>query len=507
MAQHGLNDGAWLCRLCRHIAMGDTMPHAITPTFYLPAECDWTQTTSAFGATRLPIVSPTPNQLGALAAQLAAAADGLRQIPIAQIVAALDRVAVRWLDPELPERRALATVLPSINNYSPAMVQHVVGRMVQDWRAKPLWARLESQFSNPAVLDDWQIWDWGSGIGDRGLGIGDRELKSDSRLRSRAWGPRLTVHMCAGNVPGVAIQSLIDALLVKSPSLLKPATGEPLWAALWVRMLVAELPALAPALAVVWWAGGAAELEAAVLHHAEAVIANASNETIADLRRRLPAHVRLLDYGSRISFAAVARERITSVHLPELARALAYDLALFEQSGCVSPQMIFIESQDATEIAALVAALDAALAELDRTFPHTPTSSTAAAVRRFRDEYEWRMLAGASVSLVGPADCRWTIISDEQANLAPTPGGRTVVVRPIADVAHIPALFGEYRSYLQSVALAANEPRFSAIASQFAAAGISRITTVGAQGWPHPLWHHDGRDPLRALVRWSDIEK
>jgi hypothetical protein len=468
-----------------HMAAGGASPPL--DTFMLPAGLGWSVRAAQFGAATLPIVQPSPAQLGALASQLSSSAAALRRIPIATIVAAIGRVAERWLDPDLPERRALESILPAINGYSAAMVQHTIGRMAADWRAEALWGRLRAEFGDPAVLDDWRPYP-----------------RQPSPMLTRAWGPRLILHICAGNVPGVAIQSLLDALLVKSPCLLKPASGEPLWATLWVRMLVAELPELAASLAVVWWAGGDLEREAAVLAQAEALIVNASNQAIADLRRRLPAHVRLVDYGSRISFAVVADRMITPARLPALARALAYDVALFEQSGCVSPQMIFLESPTEGAASTLAEALDRALAELDRELPGAPAA--AIATRRRRDEYEWRMLAGHPATLFGPEDGRWAIVVDQTAAFGPVNAARTIIIRPVADLAELPLLLTPLGAFLQSAALAAPPERFRELATLLASAGVTRLTRIGQQGWPSPLWHHDGRDPLRSLIRWSDIE-
>ncbi len=466
-------------------------------TFVVPADLSWPVGSGLFGAAILPTVQPAPEQLGALAARLAQSATALRQIPIATIVAAIDRVARRWLDPALPERQVLVAHLSGINGYSAAMLQHTLGRMAVDWRAEALWARLQAEFGDPALLDDWRPYP------SRADSAADQ---SPPTTLTRAWGPRLTLHICAGNVPGVAIQSLIDALLVKSPSLVKPASGEPLWAALWVQMLIVELPELAASLAVVWWPGGDVEREAAVLAQAEAVIANAGNQAIADLRRRLPGHVRLLDYGSRISFALIAAGMLTPEQLPALARGLAYDVALFEQSGCVSPQMLFLESPAEADALALAQALDRAFANLDRELPHLVSAASATTIRRLRDEYEWRILAGHPAALFGPPDGRWMILIDQTAQFGPSSAARTIIVRPLASLADLPLLLAPLSLFLQSAALAAPPERYREIATLLASAGITRLTQVGQQGWPGPLWHHDGRDPLRSLVRWSDIE-
>lgn len=459
--------------------------HSMLATFNLPEFAQWHTSISDFAGVSLPIVEPTPAQLAMLAQQLAASADTLRRVPIEQIVEALDRTAQRWQQPDFAPRQALLDLLPTINGYSRAMLEHVLDRMLADWRSDVLWRRLQSSFGEPRSLDDWQT----SPVG-----------------MARVYGPRLTWHVCAGNVPGVALQSLVDALLVKSPSLIKVASGEPLWAAAFVATLIEELPALRSSLAVLWWRGGQHELEHALMPHIETVIANASNQAIADLRQRLPHHVRFIDYGARISFSVISREMLNGDDLPDLAHKLAYDVSMFDQRGCVSPQMIFVEHDDLQAIESFCMMLNHAMQTVDQQFPHQLNGEQRHAVRQLRDDVEWREMAGEPLTFWGDADGAWTIIYAKTADFAPTIGGRTIVVRPIADVAEIADLVAPLSSVLQSVAVAMPQERFFDFASQLAMLGVSRITNIGAQSFPNPLWHHDGRDPLGSLVRWSEIE-
>ncbi len=451
-------------------------------TFALPPGLNWSSERQRFADQNLLVLKPTPDQLDALLTQLVQASAQLRAIPLPEIVAALDRVTQRWLDPACPERQALVPALAAIAGYSQAMLDHVLGRMALDWRAEALWQRINAQLHDPLVLDMWRP--YGSGM-------------------TRAWGPELIWHVTAGNVPGVAVQSLIDGLLAKAPALIKPASAEPLLAATWVHMLCAELPALAPAMAVIWWPGGSRAEEQLVLQHASTVIINGSNAAVADLRARMPAHVQLLDYGSRLSFAVVTS---AALQHSTLAADLAYDIAVFDQSGCVSPQLVFVEGSTAAA-STLAAALDAELAAQERTLPRGPLSADqASAIRQHRDAAEWRELAGQAVSIYGPANTRWSIIVDPQATLAPGCGGRTITLRPLADLTALPTLLAPLRPFLQSVALAATGAQAHHLAELLARSGVSRITVPGAQGWPQPAWHHDGRNPLSALLRWSDWE-
>src|SRR5690606_16119255 len=112
--------------------------------------------------------------------------------------------------------------------------------------------------------------------------------------------PALVLHVLSGNVPGVGVTSMVRSLLVRAPAFCKTAAGEPVLPVLFARALSARDPEVGRALAVTYWRGGDRELEAAALAETELVVHYGGEAAIADLRRRLPPHVRLVEHGPRI---------------------------------------------------------------------------------------------------------------------------------------------------------------------------------------------------------------
>ena len=84
---------------------------------------------------------------------------------------------------------------------------------------------------------------------------------------------------------------------------------------------------------------------------------------------------------------------------------------------------------------------------------------------------------------------------------------RVVRVKPVASLAEVPALVERYAPVLQTVGIAAGADETRALATALARVGASRFTPLGKMAWPPPWWHHDGRPPLRELVRWADLEE
>ncbi len=210
--------------------------------------------------------------------------------PVHDVVRVMDRVALRLQDAGDPLRTTAEAALPRITGYSPPMVKLVLDRMTPEWRADRLRALLRSELEDPAVLDGFRP-------------------RRHAPGKSRAFGPRVATHVFSGNVPGVAVTSLVRSLLVKSAALGKTAIGEPLLAALFARGVAEEDPELGACLAVTYWHGGDA-LEAVALGMADAVVVYGGAEAVAAVRAATPAGTRVLAYGPRLSFGVVGREAL-----------------------------------------------------------------------------------------------------------------------------------------------------------------------------------------------------
>lgn len=69
------------------------------------------------------------------------------------------------------------------------------------------------------------------------------------------------------------------------------------------------------------------------------VMVYGSDETLGDVRQTLPASVRFDGYGHGMGVAVVG----AGADLDESARGLALDMVLFEQQGCLSPRLAFLD--------------------------------------------------------------------------------------------------------------------------------------------------------------------
>ena len=410
--------------------------------------------------------------------------------PIADIVEIIDQVVQLWLDPAYPDRQQADALLPAITRYSPPMVQHGMDTLLNAFRKDALWRLLRAEFGDPLVLDEFRPRPHAGGA-------------------TRAFGPSLITHIFSGNVPALPAWSLICALLTKSASLGKSASEEPLFAALFARSLSEVCPEIGSCIAIGWWKGGNSELEDAAFARSEAVIAYGSDPAIRAIQPRVPPETRFLAYGHKLSFGLIGRECLHPDAIDRTARDAAYGVSVFDQQGCVSPHLIYVErgGDISPEVfaAQLANAMDAVHTEMPRG-PLPLEDSTA--IRHLRGAYEFRELADDRVRLFcSEPGTAWTVVYEENEPFTPSCLNRTVRVHPVDDLQRdIPDRLTPVRAYLQTAGAAVSPARLPALAETLGRLGVTRLSRLDQMPWPTMTWHHDGRCNLLDLVRWTDIE-
>lgn len=422
---------------------------------------------------------------------LLAAAPALRRRSVGSIVAVIDRVARRLVDPRDPLRVLADDLLPPVTGFSPAMTRLTLDRMATDWRADRLEQMLASDLGDAGCLDGF--------------------VRLPGRPgRVHAVGPRLAFHVFSGNVPGVAVMSLIRTLLLKTPSLGKTASGEPVLAPLFAKAIAEEDDLLGSCLAVTHWKGGDKALEEVAFEKADVVIAYGSSSTIESLRAHIPPTARLIEHGSRVSFAMIAREALADIpEARETAQDAALAVATFDQQGCVSPHFIFCEEDAGVKPADWITMLAEAMEAVESDLPRgTISAAESAAIQQARGVAEIGGLAGTGQRvLASPGSTRWTILFEPTGTLRLSCLNRLVRVIPVTSIDEVPDRIAALTDLLQTVGTAGPADRFEPVARELARMGVSRVASLAEMAWPPAWWHHDGRSPLGELVRWCDWEE
>ncbi len=429
--------------------------------------------------------SPSPTDLSArLDALLANRIQYLASRTARDILDCIDQAVQRWLDPDSQGRQEAEARLPETTGLSSAMIQYVLPLIFQEYRADKLEALCVDELGCLEVLD--------------------RFVPSASGQK-RAYGSPLTTHVLAGNLPGAGLDSVIFSLLVKSATLVKTSSAEPVLPALFARSIQDIDPDLGSCLSVATWPGGNTNLEDLAYGRADIVVASGSDASLAAIRKR--ARGQFIGYGHKVSFGLVTKESLTNAK--ETAHKAAYDVALYDQQGCLSPQLIYVEEGGAITPKELAALLAKGLAHWQTELPRGPVSpEVSTAIRQVRDAAEWQALAGKDIALhASPNGTDWTVVYDADPTFVQSPLYRTIRVKPLRNIAQLGGIIDTWRPYLEAVGVAAGPERMATIADTLGALGVSRVCPIGTMQLPLLSWRHGGRPRVGDLVQWVGAER
>jgi hypothetical protein len=276
--------------------------------------------------------------------------------------------------------------------------------------------------------------------------------------------PKNIVHIISGNTPHAAFQTLLNGVLLGAQNLLKLPSQ---------TLLDFEVPIpLRPFVEV------SRELPAHWIPKADAMVVFGSDNTIRQFQSLCPLEIPFVGHGHRIGIAIIDEPT------PKAAQLAARDIGLFNQSGCLSLQTIYLK--DPFAFGPLLAE---AMTNFEEQDPRGPLSlSEAGAITNLREETRYLMAQDSKSHALwhSPRSTAWTIIVENNPRLALSPGNRTIFLRPMPDN------FSKSR-HLSGIALHPYEER-SNLPSP-------RIFPLGEAQFPPALWPHDGILPLASLVR------
>jgi hypothetical protein len=369
------------------------------------------------------------------------------------------------------------------------MIRLGLTRYLKTFRAPQLQRFVTEDFANPKLLDEFQPRPKGG--------------------MAKALGPELMAHVWAGNVPGLPLWSLISGLLVKAGHIGKVASAEPLAASIFARLLVEVEPKLVDCLAVVWWKGGDSAREQALFNQADLVAAYGGNQVLAQIRQSVPITTRYLAFGHKLSFGMVGRSALDVRKALTTARLAAFDVVCYDQQGCYSPQMFYVERGGKVSPQEFAQYLSAELANLEHRYPRrTLPLEDSAAVAAWRQQQEIKSYSQSGVQIMGDARALWSLVfSDQAIELAPCALERSIQVVAVDDLQDVIALIAPQREFLQTVGLATEPAQLLRLSELLGQVGVTRICALGQMTQPEAGWHHDGRFNLLDLVRMVEIEQ
>ncbi len=412
-----------------------------------------------------------------------ASATSLAQVTARRRIAILARAARAWADPDYSLRLEAEAALPELLNLSSEMVSRSLSMIAEALSEACLETRVVAEIGSLDLLDGW----------------GHRP-GTHFFWRARPLGVVLAV--APGNVFVGSAVTIAECLLAGNATILKAPSGDPLFARLFAQSLTeADLDGrLAGALAVVAWKGGDDSVESRFKQGCDGVVITGGEEAVGRYRQDLPATTALIDYGPKLSFAAITRDAPGWQDPPELAKRLAQDVVLWDQMACSAPQMLYLEGEE--HLDSFLPLLAEQLASLGQEIP-PGVPALPAAVEITKERELARFEQSQDLARVWHSDT-YTLVYERRGSFRPSPLYRTLLIRSLDRLEDLD-LEGT-GSYLQTVGLEASPGRACELATWLTDQGATRVVPLGQMAGGSPGEPHDGRLGLEALIKWVTLE-
>jgi long-chain-fatty-acyl-CoA reductase len=304
------------------------------------------------------------------------------------------------------------------------------------------------------------------------------------------------LHILAGNVPAVAITSIVGGGLTKNANIIKMSDRDVITASYFAQSFHDVDPEhpVTKTTSVLYWPHTNHEIFGKIISLVNAVSVWGGYDAIHETRKNTPQGVELLEFGPRRGVQLIGKDAFHD--LEKATKNAAHDLTLFDQEACFSPQIAFVEGDAERYAESLAKSLEEENARLPKGYsdPKFHANITNARIySKFR---------GHKVHTSAKAE--WTIILASKMEDFPThPLGRTIFIIPVKDLAESIEHIGPET---QVVAI---EPysRATDLKERLTVKGVDRITRLGKMGYFALGSPQEGMYPLSRMVRWVKIRQ
>ena len=408
------------------------------------------------------------------------------------LIGVLSALAESWLDADYPFRQLALKLGPTVTGFSTATLGAGLDAFFGQLTTDNIRVLLQQELGHPERLDQFV-----STISEH-----------KAQRTALATGPRLLVHFAAGNLPCPTLMSIVFGLLARSGQFVKCASGTTFLPRLFAHSLYQIEPKLGACLELAEWKGGRLDLEQALYREADCVTATGRDETLAEIRRQLPPHTRFLGYGHRVSFGYIEHEFLSSYGAKKLAARAAADVVAWDQQGCLSPHLFYVEHGGAVSPELFAEMLAAELAKREAAEPRGAITVTeAGAIASRRTLYEIRAAASPDTrQWQSQGSTAWTVVYEADPRFQLSCLNRFIYVKAVTNLMEAVQCAEPVRGQVSTVGLAAAGEKAEMIATEWARWGVTRICAIGQMQNPQLTWRHDGRPSLGDMVTWTDWE-
>ncbi|MFZ2238105.1 MAG: acyl-CoA reductase [Gordonia amarae] len=405
----------------------------------------------------------------------------LLHTPLSEIIDFLVETGERLALDKNPYMRDCLELVAATNPLPRRVVENLYRAAPHLLTREGLWAQVESNFADPAVLDGWV----------------SRTDAEGNMAAVRAFPPRM-VHILAGNAPAGCIASIAQGALVKAINLFKMPSSDPFTTVAVLRTMMEVDPKhpVVQSMSAIYWQGGDERIERALYRpqYFDKIVAWGGGPAINNVIKYLGPGIGLVSFDPKSSISMVGNEVFGSAEvLADVAERVAADTTVFNQEACLASRFVFLETTDREQARDFCSTLVSRMGA-DRVFgsgvgPVPP--------EEIRDEIEVMQLMGDEIDVFGGFDGRGVVLlSEEPVGFHPSNKTSNVVMVSSLDDA---VRFVNIAT--QTIGVYPYE-RKAHLRDRLAVAGAQRLCRVGTANGHVVGSPHDAMYPLARFVHW-----
>lgn len=338
---------------------------------------------------------------------------------------------------------------------------HDVARAWETWRfpeAEQVLAQLEKNTRMSAPVLRESIANHFRVITAEAMNAWLKEIRAarDDDDAGRGKYPPLAFLIASGNIPGAALQQLVQLSLLGIPTLVKSASAEPDLVPAVLATLAQRDAHIACRLAALSWPRENEAATRAIFDLQPRVIALGDDGTMERLRTATGGA--LTPFGDRFS-AAIMHAAAAGV---QTLRKLVYDHCMFDGKGCLAPQAVMVVAAQWREVEQLALHFAGVLAEETQKWPRGNWSAAEIAmIQQWRGEMLARRAAGEKIALYQPRDTAWTVMAAEEFDLEQRVAFRTVRLLWMRDFSEAMRALKNHSAKIQALAVEIKDEEYA----------------------------------------------
>jgi len=332
---------------------------------------------------------------------------------------------------------------------------------------------------------------------------------SDSNVRSmRTVSRGLVCHWLAGNVQVLGMFVLIQSILTKNVNMLRVSARDngafnSLLSAFKRESFTSKGgytiygDDLLKTIALVYFDHNDKKTGMAMSEVADARIAWGGREavtTVAAYPSRFDCEDIIM--GPKLSFSVISNEALSDERkAKKLARKVAVDASVFDQTGCASTHNVFVESGGVVSPEGFAVLLAEAMSKLSKQMPKGQmTPEEFAVVHSARGIFDFKG------TVYGDDESIWTVLYSDKTELNSPVYSRVVFVHPVDNILDATVYIDEN---IQTIGLAAEGKKATEFASVASECGANRFPACGRMLNFESPW--DGMFIMDRLVKWITL--